>query len=257
MCVYAAKHSLEKPFRLFLLLKLVCQEGKTKFTDKELNLLAELLGYSDTREIKKQLLKLQQIRWVRLNQATGFYHIKSYNKIAVKDTMTSKASAKCYLSDLQNISAFIGAAIFTRLYKVIQWRIKMGKVVRLKGRTYHSFPSFISSAKRFLPVATTGIKALYGISINKASILKHQAENIGYIEVKKDLDIKELPKAQINLARKYMPEGEKLLIREGKVCFRLIDLILPQFALCKRRKLKTYTGVSSSNKHFYYKLNKS
>ncbi len=255
--MYAAKHSLVKPFRLFLLLKLVCPEGKAKFTDSEFKFLAQLLKYKDEREVKKQLQKLQQIGWIRLNQATGYYLIKSFDKIAITDNQPSRAGAICYLTDLQNISAFIGAAIYTYLYKDFQRRIKREKVVRLKGRTYHSFSPSFSASKRFLPIATTGIKALYGISINKASILKHQAEKVGYIQVLKDFDIKELPKAQINLARKFMPEGEKLLIRDGKVCFRLIDLILPQFALRKRRKLKTYTGISSSNKHFYYKLNKA
>ena len=238
------------------------QHGKAILDASELELLAKELGYKDIRPIEKHLKKLQKLGWIRLNEATGYFYFKAFNKIYIRDNKQSRVGATCYIDDLKNIYAFIGAALYTYLYRDFKTRVTREKVVRLMGRTFHSFSPSFDKEKPFYPVATTGIKALYGISITKASLLKTQAEKVGYIEVKKDYEVTEYYKSTLHVAQKHHPKGDKLFVRGGRLCLQLIDLVLPSFALRKRHKLKTYTGLLGSkssydNKHFSYKLNKS
>jgi len=239
MCIDVAKNNLETPFQLFLLLKFLYRNGKTKLSAQERKAIAKILGNTKQKSLKKNIHQLQELKWLRHNSATGYYQIHSFDRLREKNDWPTRSGIVCYFDDLNHIFAIEGAALYIYLYKDFWRKVKRDKVVRIKGRTYHSLPGTFHSKGRFAPVATTGVNALFDISISKASRLKHAAIKAGFIEVIKDF--KELPikPSEINLVRKYFTNEPNLVILKDKVCLQLIDLILPNIPFKKRHKLKT------------------
>ncbi|GEM_PF-4560580 len=194
------------------------------------------MGYKDIRAVNYQVKALKRLNWLKYNEVTGYYLICSFNKLNIEFEKQSRAGIICYKEDVLNIYAFVGAAIFSYLCKSYWRKKKREKVVLIKGGTCNSFSQSSNFKLKYAPVATTGIKALFGISSSKASFLKLQAFKMGYIEVKKNFIVENISITEFNQARKYAEGGNKLLIKNGKVCRQSIDTILPRITLRKRQK---------------------
>jgi hypothetical protein len=239
MCIWVAANNLETPFQLFLLLKLLYREGKTKLTATECQALAQMMGYADLRPLENNIQKLIDLKWIRLNDDTNYYLLASFDKIRKHQDWQSRASLRCTLKEISSLQAFIGAAIYTYQHKDFWRKVKRGKSVRIKGRTYH-FPSpSFNYHHSPAPVATTGIEALYSISKSKASDLKNAAAKMKYIKVFKDY--KELPHTEdeLKLMIKYGNFPRNIKFFDEKFHLQLIDLILPNIPIVKRHNLGT------------------
>jgi hypothetical protein len=94
-----------------------------------------------------------------------------------------------------------------------------------------------------LPIATTGFSKYFDISIGQASKLKKLAFDAGFIDVRKNYENTTIPLEEKELFRKYGNPNlaNKLRVKKGKVVLQQIDTILPNIALSKRKKWKTYS----------------
>lgn len=236
-CIYVAENNLEKPFRLFLLLKFLYPEGKARFDSIELAAITQTMQYADARTVKRLLKKLQELKWLRHNGKTGFYQISAFPRLRRECGWLSKAAIECRLKDVHNIEAVIGTAIFTYLHKVFWRKVGRDKVVRIKGRTFHSLsPHASSPSQKHAPIASTGVNQLYRISISKASRLKTKAHQYGWLQVQKSLVfVPEVSAAEVPLLQKYYCDSSRLIVMGGRACLQRIDLVLPLIPLRKRQ----------------------
>lgn len=237
MCIWVAKHNLEKPFQLFLFLKLLYREGKTKMSPIELQAIAQLMGFADTRPVKKHLKKLEELEWIRKNERTGFYIFVGFDKLRLKHDWESRASVYVRLKEINNLFAFIGAAIFTYQHKDFWRKVKRERSVRIKGRTYHSLSPSFNFKRHHAPIATTGIKALHGISTSKVSEMKIEAHKLGYISVRKDFEELPYTRDEINVMIKHADLPRHIRKINQKFFLQLIDLVLPNIDVKRRHKL--------------------
>lgn len=238
MCIWVAQHNQERIFQFFLFLKWLYKSGKTKLSTIELNAIASMMNYADTRPVQGHIDRLLELEWIRYNEKTGYYLLASFDRLRHNFYWESRVSLECTFDEINNIQAFVGAAIFTYQHKDFWRKVKREKSVCIKGRTYHFLSPSFNYTNHFAPVATTGIEALYDISKSKASDLKIAAQKAGYIKVKKDFDTT-YSDADINLLIKYCDAPSNLRKLDGKVVLQLIDLILPKISIHKRHKLGT------------------
>jgi hypothetical protein len=236
--VCVAQNKLEKPFQLFILLKLFYPNGKAKLELIERYSLLNQLPYKDIRTLNNTVNCLEQIGWLRQNTTTGYYHIVSIHRLRELNKWNSRAAIAVNFNELSSIDAILGSAIYIYLHMAFWRKVNKMKRVRIKGRTYQSHKPSSLSRDQFAPVATTGIKELYGISPKKASYLKHEAAKQRYLIIKKDYD--SLPYSYSTIQRMIRTESIDPYVRKinGKYQLQLIDLILPKKELVRLKKIK-------------------
>lgn len=239
MLIHVAAHNLETPFQLFLLLKSLFRAGKAKMTSAEIQAVAQIMGYADSRQVRRQLKEMQELSWVRYNTTTGYYILCSFDQLRISNSWKTRSAMPVYFNDLNRLSAIIGAAVYTYLYNAFRRKLKREGSVRIQGRTYHSMSASLFSKGGLAPVATTGLNALFNISVAKASRLKKAAVKEGLIQVIKDFVPKNCNPNELELIKKYS-EAPNLRMFQGKVSLQQIDLIYPLIKLKKRQRLKTY-----------------
>jgi hypothetical protein len=229
MCIFVAQRNLEKALKLFLLLKIFNQDGKTKFSFIELQTYSNLLGFVDSRPLKKQIDVLLELQWIKKSRHFDFFTLVSFDNIRRKHCWALRTGFECSIQDISNIDSFIGAVIYTKLHKSFWEKTRRKKIARLKGCAY-IFPTsspFFDYKNEYAPIATTGIKRLFDISIMKASRLKNKAQNCRYISIRKNYQESNLNKNEINLAVKYCDYPDYYKQFKGRYYLQSIDLILP------------------------------
>ena len=236
--MYVAQNKLEKSFQLFILLKFFYPNGKAKLERIERYSLLNQLPYKDIRTLNNTVKHLEQIGWLRQNTTTGYYHIVSIHRLRELYKWNSRAAITVNFKELPSMDAILGSAIYTYLHMAFWRKVRKVKRVRLKGRTYQFYRPSFGSHNQFAPVATTGVKALFGISPKKASYLKHQAAKKGYLIIKKDYD--PVPYSYSTIQRMIRTESIDPNVRKinGKYQLQLIDLILPHKELVILKKIK-------------------
>jgi hypothetical protein len=124
------------------------------------------------------------------------------------------------------------------LYRKSRWS-KYKKSASYKEKASQT----IYTAPLFLPVATTGFSKFFKISVGQASKLKKLASDAGFIDVRKNYQSTSIAVEHKELYKKYGDTNvaNKLRVRKGQVVLQQIDTILPQIALSKRKKRKTYS----------------
>lgn len=232
MCIYAAEQDLKKPLILFVWLKLMFREGKFKIDVPLKKVLCYVLNYKDIRSLDSLFFQLEKVKWIKFNSITGYYIITSYKVLKIHHCWNSKQAILAYPEYLKNQNAFIGAALYSYLYKDFKRKERMGEFVSLKGDTSTNFPTS-SFYDNYKPVATTGINALFHeISISSASRLKSAASKEGLLSVKKNyLDLYLDPQC-LNIAKQHL---NNVVMKDGKLYLQQIDSVLP-FVTLKRRR---------------------
>lgn len=227
------------PSRLYLTLKLIHPNGALKFSKNDIQFIAFAIN-SNSKTIKKNITKLIDLKWIRLNSKTGYYHVLSIDKLRLVYDWESRASIEFYFENIHNTKALFGAAIFGYLHKDFWRKVKREKSVRIKGRTYHFLSSSFNYKKHHAPISLSGASSIFDISKTKLSILKKSAHYAGLINVKPDLlEIIE-KKFDITLLKSHeLNFPQNVVFRNGKYYSQLVDLIIPLFTIRKRKKLET------------------
>jgi hypothetical protein len=238
MCNWVLKNNQEKPFRLFVYLKLFYPNGKIKWNNDDIAL-AALALYNTERTIRNNFKKLKDFNWIFYDEEYKYWRINSFDKIRY-DNFWEFRRAYCFrYKDLFQIYATLGAVLYTQLYKAwIKKYMKGRSNVRIKRRA--DKPPTHSYKKRYAQISVLFINRFYGISICKAVKLKQLAQKAGLIEVRKQYN--ELPIEWIHVFKKgkeYRDETPNIIFRNGKYYEQLIDRIYSEMYFKKRKKLET------------------
>lgn len=238
LCAYAARHNKENQQRLFLAMKLLCDDGKLKLNRQNKITLALALGYKSTKPLNQLIEDLIQDKWIRRNEKTGYYLILGFDKLANIKFYNCSSAIECNLKDLNSIWAFNGAALFTYLYRTQKGRINKAKTSeRKKARSFHgqsNSPSFV-----FLPIALSGVNQIFGVTMTKIHLMKNEAVKHGYIEVKHNITILSRFKAIGKQFKAYKME-DKQIHGKTRIYIQDTDTIFTSIPLKRRRKYKTF-----------------
>lgn len=219
MCIWAAQQNREGNLQFFLFLKLIYPAGKTKFTQNEIHAIASMMNFADIRPVKKHIKELIELKWIKHNQSTGYFILRSFDQIRRDNNWESRTCVQATLDDLNKISAFIGATLYTYLHKDFWRKVKKEKSVCLRGRAYHFLSPSFNFSKHSAPISIEGVEQLFNISKTKASKLKHLAKQAGYIEVFPDYQETILNDATYNSMQKSLDLYNHLVFKKGKNTF--------------------------------------
>lgn len=235
------KQNLENPFRVFITLKHLYPEGKSKLTKEEINYISIVLKLNP-KTIKANLKRLINLNWIHKNNKTQYYIFHSIDSIRLQNEWYSRASIEIESVDTYNIRAILGAALYGYLHKDFWRKVKKSKRkgVRIKQRTYHfPHPSFnfkIESA----PISVNGVNAIFNIPIAKASRIKSLAQAYNYIEVTKTFRELHITKFDLMGLKEFdLVATNNIIFKDNKYYLQEIDHIVPLFNIRKRKKLET------------------
>ena len=240
MCNTVAKECLEKPFRLFIYLKLMYPSGKTEWDNQEKQFAAFILC-NHVKTIENNFKRLLELGWLDYDEEYKYWRIHSFDRIR-EDNYWGQRRAYCFkYQDLCNVQATLGAIIYTQAYKSYCRKYYKRKSNVLRKRSADkSFTPSCDTNRPFAQVSVIIINKFYGISINKAVRLKQKAEKHDLIIVKKQYYA--LAKDQVYAAKKsnhLRDEPMNIVYRNGKNYIQLIDRIYSDLYFKKRKKLET------------------
>jgi len=235
----AQQQGYAKKLQFFLALKLLYKYGKTKLDNEELLFLELTEEISSRKTTIKYIDFLVQKGWLKYNTRTGYYIIKSFDRIRSENNWKVRLSYALDFESYQNIKAITGAIIYGYLHKDFWRKVRRKKSVQIKGSIYHFLSPHFNYKEAPAPLSVLGIGNIFQISVATASRLKKCALKHKLLEVKKNYGSKIRNKKAMELCLDYNDKPNNIVFVEGSYRFQLIDTILPLFLFKKRQKLKT------------------
>ena len=231
--VHCLKRSQEPYLNTFLLLKLINTSGKSKVSNAEVSLIAILLSCNEIT-VKRRIEWLVKNRWIRRNQKTSYFTLKSFKNISFPKENEYFRDCEFNLEELRNFKAQLGAIVFSFLYLRFAKTLRKNKVVAIKGATYQSlYVDFIVNAE-FAPIAISGASSFYGLNTSKVQRLKHAAAKAGLIQVKKKFTRLDL--SQHEIAHFNENTNNAAFFAKNKIFLQEIDHVRPKIDLSRFRK---------------------
>ena len=223
--------------RFFLLLKMIYPQGKSRLSWGEMRAIQQVLRIKSEKTIKSYVRFFEKKGWLRLNTKTGYYLIKSFDRIRDDNNWRMRSAILLLPLDLYRLKAFIGAGIYIYLHSLYLKRQREKESVQKKGRTYHFLLSG-RNRRKAVPVSVNGVEKIFKISKAIASRLKKAAEKERLLKVKKNFS-KALPKQILQGCLKYNDLPQNVVCRKRKYRLQLTDTITPLFSFTRRKKMKT------------------
>jgi len=223
----AQQKSYAKKLRFFLLLKLLYSCGKTRLEEDEL-LFIEFIEEIRCRKTSLGYIEfLREKGWLFYNQKTGYYLLKSFERIRRENNWEVGLAFPIDSSSYRNIKAVTGAVIYGYLHRDFWRKLKRKKSVRLKGRTYHFLSPKFNYQEKPAPAATK---------------LKNEALRHKLLFVQKNYSVGIPNKKAMELCIKYQQGAPNTMVfRDGANRFQLIETVYPLFHFKKLKKRKTYS----------------
>ena len=235
----AQQKGYTKKLQFFLSLKLLYRCGKTKLDDGELLFLELTEEISSRRTTLKYIRFLVEKGWLKYNTRTGYYIIKSFERIREENNWKTRLSFPVDFNSYQNIKAITGAILYGYLHKDFWRKVRRKKSVQIKGSTYHFLSPHFNYKEAPAPLSVLGICSIFHISPSTASRLKKRAVKQQLLMVQKNYGDRVPDKKAMELCLKYNDKRNNIVFHQGNYRFQLIDTILPLFLFKKRQKLKT------------------
>ncbi|APS40175.1 MULTISPECIES: hypothetical protein [Salegentibacter] len=235
----AQQKGYAKKLQFFLSLKLIYKCGKAKLDDGELLFLELTEEISSRKTTLKYIDFLVEKGWLQYNNRTGYYIIKSFERIRSENNWKLRLSYPVDFYSYRNIKAITGAIIYGYLHKDFWRKVRRKKSVQIKGSTYHFLSPNFNYIEAPAPLSVLGICRIFQISPSTASRLKEAAEKQKLLQVKKNYGASVPSKKAMELCLDYNDKRNNIVFYQGNYRFQLIDTILPLFLFKKRKKLKT------------------
>ncbi|MCY2685861.1 hypothetical protein [Salinimicrobium sp. TH3] len=223
--------------RFFLLLKMMYPHGKSRLSWGEMRAIQQVLRIKSEKTVKSYVRFFEEKGWLRLNTKTGYYLIKSFDRIRDENEWRSRSAILLLPLDLYRLKAFIGAGIYAYLHSIYLKRQREKESVQKKGRTYHFLLSG-RNRKKAVPVSVNGVEKIFKISKAIASRLKNAAEKERLLKIKKNYS-GPIHKETVQWCLKYSSLPQKIVYRKRRHRLQLIDTITPLFSFTRRKKMKT------------------
>lgn len=235
----AQQKGYAKKLQFFLSLKLLYNCGKAKLDEEELLFLELTEGIGSRKTTLKYIDFLVEKGWLQYNTRTGYYIIKSFERIRSENNWRVRLSFPVDFNSYQNIKAITGAIIYGYLHKDFWRKVRRKKSVQIKGSTYHFLSPHFNYKEAPAPLSVLGIGSIFQISPATASRLKNCALKQKLLEVNKNYGAMIPNKKAMELCLDYNDKPSNIVFVQGSYRFQLIDTILPLFLFKRRKKLKT------------------
>ncbi|WP_081209356.1 hypothetical protein [Salegentibacter sediminis] len=237
--INAQQKGYVKKLQFFLSLKLLYRCGKAKLDAGELLFLELTEEISSRKTTLKYIDFLVDKGWLQYNAKTGYYIIKSFDRIRDENNWKIRLSFPVDFNSYRNIKAITGAIFYGYLHKDFWRKVRRKKSVQIKGSTYHFLSPHFNYKEAPAPLSVLGICNIFQVSPSTASRLKDCAVKQKLLAVEKNYGTEVPNKKAMELCLDYNDKRNNIVFYQGNYRFQLIDTILPLFLFKKRQKLKT------------------
>lgn len=251
LCELAIRQKLVSPLRLYVYLKSICH-GQIRLDGSLKNQIAQELNVTG-RTVNNLLKELQVRNWVGHNPESGYYFVRGFDWVRAKENLRGRRGVWVDVSkDLQNkqrFTAFVSGALIGQMANVSKYKMrereKQGPE-HTKGSSNHRSCTIVPS---HFPVACKAVSKMLGVASSTASLMKEQAAEYGFIDVKKQwqrLALAGDPKVKdADFASSYKAshpeEAHRVRIREGKVYLQETDLVLACLNYTKKWRPRSHS----------------
>jgi hypothetical protein len=239
LCQYALSNKKVRALQVFIWFKMNCS-GKIKITSEIINEMAQDIGLKSIKTVKSAIHYLQGKKWITQSKRSGFFFIKSFERIREMKGYSARTGAEFYFSDIKNFKGFLVAAIISNLISVQKWRLGVTERKKRGSMTVaHKPPTFY-------PVANEALAKILGVSVSTAWEWKKLAKKQRFIRIRKEF-------REIKIKPEFLPQFKKYselnntIIKKGKVCEQLPDKVATNLVLRNRKKLKESDGKKSKH----------
>jgi len=232
---YVISKSMEKPFKLYLLLKSMCN-GQIKLNEHDFERIALLLDYKCKKSVKNNLKKLISLNWVGYNKTSHYYFIRGFDFIRRQKGFKRRTAIYVNLKQINHLQEILLAGLITKLIKN---RIRgIVKDADCKGRRPNQA---LRNIPDYFPISATYIAKILNISVNKAFRLKHSAAALKYITIKKNfIQTKFVKSSQLYLNKLEFPHARKIRVKDDFLVIQDCDLVRANIPLSTRKKIESY-----------------
>lgn len=219
-CQLVLEEGYHNEAQLFIGLKMVCG-GQFRSTNSLRKQVTEKTNMSE-RELYRLLGNLKKRNWVGYNEKSKYYFVRGFKKLYSLENLKGKTAVEFIHEWLSCFRAFIAGASFGHLVR--QQKRGGGSRGDNKGHSKHD-----SRLPHYKPVATKAIQKIFNLSYGTAYRLKQQANDAGFIDIKRNgkptpYTIKDLPAIQ-----KYNSQlAEKIFVHKGRLYIKAPDLVSPE-----------------------------
>jgi hypothetical protein len=185
---YVFHNDLVKPFAIFLYLKFFTS-GKFHQDTTYLTEAGNYLGIKDKRTFKTHFRRLLDLNWIGFNPKTGYYFIRSFDRIRAENGFKSRQAVTLWHYNLKKLHSFIVGAILSA--EINRQRYASHKESKRRTRPAVLKRDAASPARN----AKKGVLDYFGLGLEaickllnwkktRASQLRAMAAKDGFIQVK-------------------------------------------------------------------------
>lgn len=234
MCQGALMNKTVRELQVFIWLKMYCS-GKLKITAEVLRKIKADLGIKSVKTVWAGIKSLLNKGWITLSRKSGYFFIKSFERIRELEGFTKRTGAEFNFKDIKNFKGFLVGAVISQLVAVQKKKEWMLATERKKGGS----KTVASKPHLYYPVANEALAKMFDVSISTAFEWKKLAKEAGFIRIRRKygkLDF--LNAGNIKEFQKYceIPAG-KICCRKGRYYERLPDTVYSKIVLKSRKKL--------------------
>jgi hypothetical protein len=191
---FSINNNLIYPLRLLCYFKLF-ESGKFKHSKDAFKQLGEVLGYKDTRTIKKYFNQCRRLNWIGFDPCSKIYFVRSFNTIMTGHNLETPLRIKFEIKDLSTFKEFVFASNTCDEIKRQEryWRLPPSRryytaLKSTEGATQYIYkPS--SDAPDHFGIGLARLARNFKCSITTVHNLKKMAVEAGYIAVNHKFDL--------------------------------------------------------------------
>ncbi|HSZ32004.1 MAG TPA: hypothetical protein VK772_01770 [Puia sp.] len=150
--------------------------------------LCKAIGIKTNKTIKKLQKKLIEINWVSYNTNSGYYFVKSFNRLQLMLDLKKRRAVKMNYGDLGNFKAFATGALVSINIKHQKYASFLNKKKRKRFASHKADEArtnlFRPFGEDYFGISNKKIGRLIGYGQTQGCNLKNQAEKAGYIITK-------------------------------------------------------------------------
>ena len=178
LCIHTLKNKLSRSFQLYILLKSSCS-GKRLITQNDRYNLANDLDLN-IKTINNHFNKLQLLNWVGYNPKSGYYFIRSFDRVKEIQNLNYRSAAEFDPKEIKKFKAFIIGAVIGYLVN------SQKKDRRLEPKKAHYNRSRPGRHPSYFPISSEVLANILNVSQPTAHRYIELAKKAGYIRIKKN-----------------------------------------------------------------------
>lgn len=233
LCIYAFKHQLMRPFKLYILLNALTQ-GNVILSPDDFKLMCNLLKYKTDKSVKNNLRRLVEVGWVGQDTKSGRYWIRGFDELRNRLGLENRKAVEFGIEFMEDFEVFCFSAIVGKIIIRQEWRRRSARM-----KSGSAFPD-LPFKPGYFPMSNIYLSKVLYKSPSRVSQYKKLAKE-RYLEIipsQTTLPIRpsELPSFKSNDPESY----GAMFIRGGTVIKPGIDLVRYLLTYRRRKKIDTY-----------------